>query len=111
MSVYVDEPKYKYGRMIMCHMIADTLEELHEMADSIEVRRKWFQNDASWPHYDICKAKRAIAVKIGAIEVTSRELIGIIKQLRHPEPSRPPEHKPNYGAYAEYDDDFNGRKR
>ena len=26
---------------------------------------------------------------------------------KYPEPSRPPEHKPNYGAYAEHDLEYN----
>lgn len=73
MSVYVDEPKHPLGRMLMCHMTADTLAELHTMADVLGVR-KHFQNHRI-PHYDICKEKRAEAVALGAIEVTSREII------------------------------------
>ena len=53
MSVYVDNMRAPYRRMIMCHMIADTEAELHAMADSIGVARKWYQGD----HYDICLAK------------------------------------------------------
>ena len=78
MTVYVDNMQRKYGRMIMCHMGSDNINELHKMADRIGIQRKWFQGD----HYDICMAKRALAVKSGAIEVTSRELVKIIRPAR-----------------------------
>ena len=42
--VYVDDYNAPYGRMTMCHMMADTLEELHAMADKIGIARKWFQD-------------------------------------------------------------------
>jgi hypothetical protein len=61
-SVYVDDMRARYGRMIMCHMLADTPAELHAMADRIGVARRWFQNKASTPHYDIALSKRALAV-------------------------------------------------
>ena len=32
MAVYIDDMNAKYGRMTMCHMIADTDEELRKMA-------------------------------------------------------------------------------
>ena len=55
MTVYVDDMKARFGRMVMCHMIADTEEELHVMADRIVVARRWHQGD----HYDIALSKRA----------------------------------------------------
>ena len=73
MTVYVDDMKAKFGRMVMCHMIADTFDELHAMADRIGLNRRWFQADASWPHYDIALSKRALAVAAGAQEITWRE--------------------------------------
>jgi len=82
MGVYVDKPIHPYRRMIMCHMLADTTEELHEMADAIGVARRWYQNKTSSPHYDICKTKRAMAVKLGAVEVNRRELVQLIRRLR-----------------------------
>jgi hypothetical protein len=60
----------KFGRMKMSHMIADSEEELHAMADKIGVARKWYQGD----HYDIALSKRALAVEYGAKEITWREL-------------------------------------
>lgn len=77
MSVYVDNAKHPFGQMLMCHMWADTREELFAMADRIGVARRWFQRpahvalpgmDASWEHFDIAQSKRALAVAAGAIE-------------------------------------------
>lgn len=70
MTVYVDDMRAPYGRMIMCHMIADTETELHAMADRIGVARRWYQVN----HYDICLSKRAKAVAAGAVEITLKDL-------------------------------------
>lgn len=86
MSVYVDAAKYRYGRMVMCHMIADTPEELHAMADRIGVARRWFQDpktmNVSFPHYDIAKSKRELAVEAGAIECDRTAFVGHVRRLR-----------------------------
>lgn len=69
MAVYVDDVEHQYGRMKMCHMWADTLDELLAMADAIGVARKWLQQPpkASWVHFDIAKSKKAVAIENGAI--------------------------------------------
>jgi len=69
LTVYVDDMRAKYRRMIMCHMIADTDEELRTMAQKIGVRQKWHQGD----HFDICLEMRARAVSLGAVEITHRQ--------------------------------------
>lgn len=70
MAVYVDHAIHPFGRMIMCHLWADTEDELMAMVDRIGVARKWVQRPpkASWLHFDIAKSKRALAVAAGAIE-------------------------------------------
>lgn len=75
MTVYVDDMRAAYGRMVMCHMLADTDEELHAMADRIGVARSWWQSPArtSGSHYDIALSKRALAVKAGAVEISLRQ--------------------------------------
>jgi hypothetical protein len=83
MSVYVDGERNSFGRMKMCHMIADTLEELHDMAQRIGLRREWFQKSRSgMPHYDVCQSKRALAVKLGAVEINRRQLVELVKKHR-----------------------------
>ena len=78
MTVYVDSFYTPFRRMKMCHMLADTEEELHEMAERIGMRRSWFQGD----HYDVSKSKRALAVAAGAREVTSREIVDVRRRWR-----------------------------
>jgi hypothetical protein len=69
--VYVDNMRARFGRMIMCHMIADTTDELLSMCDKIDVARKWIQNaDTPREHFDIALSKRALAIKLGAISIT-----------------------------------------
>jgi len=69
MTVYVDDVRHSFGNMIMCHLWADTLEELLAMVDEIGVQRKWIQKPpkASWVHFDIALSKKALAIKAGAI--------------------------------------------
>lgn len=79
MAVYVDDMHLtdmgRLGSMKMCHMIADSDEQLHAMADTIGVARRWWQSPArtSGSHYDIAMSKRALAIKAGAVEITMRQ--------------------------------------
>jgi hypothetical protein len=81
MAVYVDHQKNKFGRMIMCHMLADSIEELMAMADNLGLHRRHFQ-PWSHPHFDISLGYRGRAVKLGAVEVTRRELVDTMKRYR-----------------------------
>jgi hypothetical protein len=76
-SVYVDDVRHNFSYMVMCHMWADTLEELFAMADAIGVQRKWLQGHpelsppryrkASWVHFDVALSKKKLALQRGAI--------------------------------------------
>ena len=59
MACYVDDMRAQFSQMIMCHMIADTHEELISMARVIGVATKWIQH-AGTPeeHFDISLTKR-----------------------------------------------------
>jgi len=81
MSVYVDGERNAFGRMIMCHMFADSLAELHAMADAIGMDRNWFQ-PLSFPHYDVSLSRRERAVNLGAVEVDRRQGYEIRKRVR-----------------------------
>lgn len=77
MPVYVDDYRTPFRRMIMSHMTADTLDELHDMARKLNLNRRYFQ-DGSTPHYDVCESMRRKAVQLGAIEETTVE--GVLRR-------------------------------
>jgi hypothetical protein len=64
-----------FGRMKMSHMIADTTDELMNMADLIGVSRRWVQYSGTWrEHFDVSMSARVKAIQAGAVEITMREL-------------------------------------
>lgn len=72
--VYIDNFNAGYGRMKMCHMIADTTEELLSMCKTIGVQIKWIQYPGTAnEHFDICLSKKAKALQNGAIEIGFRD--------------------------------------
>lgn len=101
MTVYVDDmkadfaPSHRPGRTyILSHMIAETDEELHAMADKIGVLRKWYQGD----HYDITQSKKALAIQNGAQAITLRQLARMAMNRRRGEPMGTPEQAAEYLA-------------
>ena len=80
MSVFVDDYNAPFGRMIMCHMIADTKEELLAMADKIGLSRKWIQHEGQWDeHFDVCLRLKRKAIYFGAHEISARQLVTILR--------------------------------
>ena len=57
------------------HLVSDdSLEELHEFAGSLGIRREWFQLK-SIPHYDLTGEVYELALERGAALVSSREIV------------------------------------
>ena len=78
MAVYVDDLVDYPGKGRWCHMVSDSLDELHSMARRIGLHREWFQDHPRHPHYDLMAFTRALAVQHGAIEVDRKELARIM---------------------------------
>lgn len=80
MSVYVDT-LIEYGGSATfrwthsCHMYADTEKELHKMAAKIGLKRSWYQDHTSLPHYDLVTSKRELAIRNGAKEHTLKQMV------------------------------------
>lgn len=82
MAVYVDNLRdYGWRHGPSCHLIGDTVEELIEFAVRLGMKKEWFQPKSS-PHFDLHAEGRRLAVENGAIELSQRELIAKLRELR-----------------------------
>ncbi|MEV0261550.1 DUF4031 domain-containing protein [Streptomyces sp. NPDC050617] len=72
MTVYVDPPTWPgHGRM-WSHLVSDvSYDELHAFAAGIGCPPRAFDRD----HYDVPSTRYADAVRAGAVEVGSKELL------------------------------------
>lgn len=87
MTIYVDNAfisaKVKQHNSKWCHLFSDNLdpEELHLFAESIGLRRSYFQHKDLIPqhdHYDVTENKRKEAIRKGATEVDIETMLEII---------------------------------
>ena len=92
MSVFVDEAVWPWRGKLWCHMSADSMEELHEFANRLGLKRSWFQDAGGIPHYDLTESKRRQALAMGAVhlddvrEFTDRVRIAIGRKPMFREP-------------------------
>jgi len=85
MTVYVDDVELPYGRMKMCHMWADTEDELIAFARSLDPKLpRWIQRPpkSSWVHFDVSKALKAKAIAAGAVLMDKYGPVEHVARLR-----------------------------
>lgn len=83
MSVYVDDAVHAWRGQRWAHLMADTLDELHAMAQRLGLPRRAFQNKTSGAHYDVTSELREQAIALGAIAISrhaDRELVKAVIQ-------------------------------
>ena len=82
MAVYVDDEQIPWRGKLWCHLVAESLDELHEFADRLGLRRSWFQSNSVYPHYDVTMSVRERALALGATMGDRRTIIVCAKQLK-----------------------------
>lgn len=82
MAVYVDNVRVPHMGELWCHMVADTLDELHLFARRLAIPRRGFHYQASYPHYDITVELRETALRLGALPGNRKDIIRCAKQLK-----------------------------
>ena len=99
MSVYVDNAKNRFGRLIMSHLWADDEGELLAFCDKIGFDRAWIQRPGvppakgkkpvRWLHCDVSQMMRARAVLAGAIETDGYGPLEHVSKLTLANPDAP----------------------
>jgi hypothetical protein len=86
MTVLVDPPLWHWRDRRWCHLVSDeSYDELHALAEALGIPRRAFQGD----HYDLPEDYRDRAIELGAVPVSSRQLIrrllgsGLRRRKRH----------------------------
>lgn len=82
MAVYVDNVRIAWRGQLWCHLVADSIEELHQFAHMLGLRRKWFQQSASYPHYDVTVQVRELAIELGALLGSRKQIIGCARRMK-----------------------------
>jgi hypothetical protein len=72
MVILVDAAIWPFRGRRWAHLVSDaSVDELHTFADELGLRRIWFQGD----HYDVPAEVRTHAIALGAVPVSSSELV------------------------------------
>jgi hypothetical protein len=88
MAVYVDRlmpciPTDRWPYRFSCHLVADGDVELDAFARRLGLRREWFQGHrGKLNHYDLTASKRKQALKVGAQEISGRDLVARFMRVR-----------------------------
>ncbi|MFP6812127.1 MAG: DUF4031 domain-containing protein [Moraxella sp.] len=80
--IYIDNALISFNNQLWCHMMADSLDELHGFAAYLGIGSNWFHKDASYPHYDITVQTRENAICLGAVVVGRKQIIECGKKLK-----------------------------
>lgn len=82
--MYVDNAFVERRGRHWCHLLADSVEELHEFAAYIGLSKQAFHRAARIPHYDITAPQRQLVLAKGARPVTVRQGILITRGQASP---------------------------
>jgi hypothetical protein len=84
LTVYVDDAIWVWKDRKWCHLMADTVEELHGFAFKLGLQLSSYQGPpkTTAPHYDITGFERDRAIRLGAVAVGRREIVDLFRKVR-----------------------------
>jgi hypothetical protein len=70
--LYIDTPRWPAHGRLWAHLVSDVSQaELHVFAELLGISRRAFDRD----HYDVPAERVPLALSLGAVQVSSRELV------------------------------------
>jgi Protein of unknown function (DUF4031) len=86
MTVYVDDPIWRWQGLKWCHLLADDLDELHRFAARLGIHRMSYQGPPKTgaPHYDLTGFERNRAIALGAKPCSREEIVAVFRRVRLP---------------------------
>ncbi|ALJ26738.1 DUF4031 domain-containing protein [Stenotrophomonas acidaminiphila] len=81
MTVYIDDAVHPWRGERWAHLLADTLPELHAMAQQLGIPRRAFQNRRSGAHYDVPAALRDTAIALGAVAISRHADRALVRRV------------------------------
>ncbi len=82
--VYVDDAEVMKRGYAWFHLMADSIQELHEFAASIGLSARAFHRGARHPHYDVTSGQRWRALEHGATAISARDAVRIGRRVAEP---------------------------
>ena len=77
--LYVDHARISYRNMKMSHLVADNQAELRAAANALGLAGHIQHPGSPKEHLDVSETKRSQAIRLGAQQVTSREIATLIR--------------------------------
>ena len=84
MAVYVDDAIWQWQGRKWCHLLADSIDELHRFAATLGIHRGSYQGPprGSTPHYDLTSFERDRAIRLGAVVCDRTAIVMVMRRLR-----------------------------
>lgn len=82
--IYVDDARILKHGHAWFHLMADSIQELHEFAARIGLPVRAFHNGARHPHYDVTASQRRRALHCGATPISARDAVRIGRRAAVP---------------------------
>lgn len=84
MAVYVDEAIWAWQGRKWCHLLADSIDELHRFAAALGLHRTSYQGPpkTSAPHYDLTSYEQRRAIALGARLCDRAAIVTVARRVR-----------------------------